>query len=114
MHQPNASNIEPIIIEPIVIEPIVVLTNKKVFVSISYKKGKGEEGRMKPRMEWSGMQMEERTKMEWSGMQSIWMEWSGMQMEERTKKRRGAKLGPELGGRPRCRDKKERREEERS
>jgi hypothetical protein len=28
-----------------------VLTNKKVFVSISYKKGKGEEGRMKPRME---------------------------------------------------------------
>jgi hypothetical protein len=33
------------------IEPIVVLTNKKVFVSISYKKGKGEEGRMKPRME---------------------------------------------------------------
>jgi hypothetical protein len=24
---------------------------KKVFVSISYKKGKGEEGRMKPRME---------------------------------------------------------------
>jgi hypothetical protein len=36
-------------------------------------------------------------------------------MEERTKKeRRGGKLGPELGGRPECRDKnkKERREEE--